>query len=84
MSNDDRRLIEDCLPIEAISKEASRERARRPSGDQPNQKILSEVKCVTAFGGPPANGCDNRPLFKRRPLDACHCTRLRGCKHMQA
>jgi putative DNA methylase len=29
MSNDDRRLIEDYLPIEAISKEASREKSVR-------------------------------------------------------
>ena len=34
-----------------------RERARRPSRDQSNQKILSEAKCVTGFGRPPATGC---------------------------
>src|SRR5437588_11001606 len=34
-----------------------RERARRPSGNQSNQKISSEAKCVTGFGGPPATGC---------------------------
>jgi hypothetical protein len=33
-----------------------RERARRPSRDQSNQKIRSDVKCVAGCGGPPAIG----------------------------
>jgi hypothetical protein len=35
----------------------NRERARRPSLDQANEEILSDVKWVTAFGGPPAIAC---------------------------